>query len=89
MAQGSSRLPVFDLAIQISVLIRNICPAKRCNLAIRQVAGSKYSTVPPLEPRVLLRGNEDSPLPAILRNGDCFRQRDALVRLILLTHNSM
>src|SRR5438105_4197114 len=61
------------------MLIRNLRLPKRCDLPISQVTGRNYSTVPPLEPRVLLCGDQDSPLPAILRNGDGLGQRDVLV----------
>ena len=50
---GSSRLPVFDLAVRISMLIRNLRLPKRCDLLIRQVTGRDDSTGPPLESRVL------------------------------------
>src|ERR1700722_8114280 len=62
------------------MLIWNPRLPKRCDLPIRQVTGRNDSTVPPLEPRVLLCGDQDSPLPAILRNGDGFGQSDVLVR---------
>jgi hypothetical protein len=80
MAPEGSVLAVFELLVEVSVLVRNLRVSQRCDLPLRKLTCCDDPPIAALEPGVFLGGNQNRSLLASLRNGDGLCRRDVLVR---------